>query len=105
MNNQFIANMYQTLSTLYQTTKFRLFEFDNWIREVDLKHDNLYSGGGTNIQKVLQHIKDNKFDVSIMITDCEDRFTLDDIESDLMIFTNNLSFKSRNPKVQVSYFQ
>ena len=105
MNNQFIANMYQTLSTLYQTTKFRLFEFDNWIREVDLKHDSLYSGGGTNIQKVLQHIKDNKFDVSIMITDCEDRFTLDDIESDLMIFTNNLSFKSRNPKVQVSYFQ
>lgn len=105
MNNQFIADMYNTLSTLYQTTKFRLFEFDTSIREVNLKEDRLYSGGGTNITRVLNHIKDNSFDVSIMITDCEDRFTLDDIKSDLMIFTNNLSFRSRNPKVQVSYFK
>lgn len=105
MNSQFVSNMYQTLSTLYQTTKFRLFEFDYSIREVDLKNDVLYTGGGTDISKVLRHIKDNKFDVSIMITDCEDTFTLDDIDSDLMIFTNMLSFKSNNPKVQVSYFK
>ena len=52
MNNQFIADMQQTLQALYQTTKFRLFQFDNWVREVDLKQDRLYTGGGTNITKV-----------------------------------------------------
>lgn len=104
MDGTFLADIHRTLEKLYQTTKFRLFEFTTSIREINLKSDYIYSGGGTNIQKVLKHIKDNKFDVSIMITDCEDNFTLDDIDSDLMIFTNNLSFKSKNPKVRVSYF-
>lgn len=105
MNRYFLANIYKMLETLYQTTKFRLFEFTTSIREVNLKNDSIYASGGTNIQKVLTHIKDNNFDVSIMITDCEDNFTLDDINSDLMIFTNNLSFKSKNSKVRVSYFE
>lgn len=105
MNSQFIADMQQTLQALYQTTKFRLFQFDNWINEVNLKTDRLYTGGGTNITNVLNHIKKNKFDVSIMITDCEDKFSLKGVDSDLMIFTNDMKFKSDNKKVKVSYFK
>ena len=105
MNSQFVADIQRTLQVLYQTTKFRLFQFDNWIREVDLKQESLYTGGGTNITNVLNHIKKNKFDVAIMITDCEDRFSLKDVDSNLMIFTNNMKFKSDNNSVKVSYFK
>lgn len=105
MDGQFIADMQQTLQALYQTTKFRLFQFDNWVTEVDLHKDRLYRGGGTNITNVLNHIKKNKFDVSIMITDCEDKFSLKGVDSDLMIFTNDMKFKSDNKKVKVSYFK
>ena len=104
MSNQLIADLYNTLSVLYKTTKFRLFEFDYSLREVDMENDRLYSGGGTDISKVLRHIDSNKFDTAILITDCEDEFSLDKVKSDLLIFTNDLKFKSSNPKVKVSYF-
>ena len=69
-----------------------------------MENDRLYSGGGTDISKVLRHIDSNKFDTAILITDCEDEFSLDKVKSDLLIFTNDLKFKSSNPKVKVSYF-
>ena len=104
MDDFFIRDMYKTLQTLFQTTKFKLFEFTWQVREVNLKEDYLYASGGTNITNVLNHIKRNKFDHAIMITDCQDKFSLNDIDSDLMIFTNNLNFTTKNPKVKLNYF-
>lgn len=105
MDSQFISDMFLTLQTLYQTTKFRLYEFKGSVREVNLKSDYIYATGGTYITGVLNHIKRNKFDQAIMITDCQDRFSLKDVDSDLLIFTNNLNFIGDNPKVKVAYFK
>lgn len=104
MNNQFIKDMYFSLQQLSKTTKFSLFEFTGSVREVNLQNDYLMASGGTNINNVLKHIKDNNFDVSIMITDCDDKFSVKQFDSNLMIFTNDMKFKSDNPLVEVTYF-
>lgn len=106
MNSNFVSDMFTTLKTIYQTTHFKFYQFDNYVQTVDLKNaTGLYTGGGTYINGVLRHIEDNKHDVSIMITDCEDNFSLKNVKSELMIFTNNYKFKSDNGAVRVTYWQ
>lgn len=105
MSNQLISNLFTTLKTLYQTTKFKLYQFDYYVDEVDMINtDRLSAGGGTDIQGVLTHIDENKFDAAIVITDCEDSFSLKKVKSNVMFFTNDMRFKSDNPLVKVSYF-
>ena len=106
MNSNFVSDMFTTLKTIYQTTHFKFYQFDNYVQTVDLKNaTGLYTGGGTYINGVLRHIEDHKHDVSIMITDCEDSFSLKNVKSELMIFTNNYKFKSDNDAVRVTYWQ
>ena len=97
--------MYLTLEKLYKQVKFKLFTFDNWIHEEKFDGKSPYTGGGTDITSVLKHIKDTNSDVSIMITDCEDNFTLKHVTSDLMVFTNNKSITNTNPKVKLAYWE
>lgn len=105
MSQDFVSGMYKTLKTLYQTTKFKLYAFNTSVLEIDFsKDDTPWTSGGTCIQRVLSHIKKNNNAVSIMITDCEDSFSLKDVNSDVLIFTNDLNFKSDNPKVRVANF-
>lgn len=105
MDSSFVNDMYNTLKVLHKSTKFELFTFDEYVHEVDFSTNYLVTGGGTDIDGVLKHIKENKNDVAIMITDCEDRFSLADVNSNLMIFTNDSRFKSDNKKVKVTYFE
>lgn len=105
MSQQFVDDMYLTLEKLYKQVKFKLFTFDNWIHEEKFDGKSPYTGGGTDITSVLKHIKDTNSDVSIMITDCEDNFTLKHVTSDLMVFTNNKSITNTNPKVKLAYWE
>lgn len=106
MSQIFVDDMYNTLKKLYKTTKFKLFTFDNCVYSVDMsKNTSPYTSGGTDIKGVLRHIKTTNSDVTIMITDCEDNFTLKDVTSDLLIFTNNKSVVNRNPKVKLAYWE
>ena len=51
-------------------------------------------GGGTDIRNVIAHINSNEFDVSVIVTDADDSWTLDDISRDKMtvVVTNNLPY-------------
>lgn len=105
MSSVFVNDIYQTLKELHLRTKFRMFTFDTSVTEVDLDNSNkIYTGGGTYINRVLKHIKDNNYDHAIMITDCEDNFNIDDVEFDLQIFTDNKKFTSNNNHVKVAYW-
>lgn len=105
MSSVFVNDIYETLKELHMKTKFRMFTFDTTVTEVDLDNsNNIYTGGGTYIDRVLKHIKDNNYDHAIMITDCEDNFSLDDVEFDLQIFTDNKNFTSNNKSVKVAYW-
>lgn len=105
MSQRFVTDMFSTLKGLYQTTKFTLYEFTWDVQELDLTGFPPSTGGGTNIQEVLRHIKDNSEGVSIIITDCEDTFSVKDVKKDVLIFTNDISFKSSNDKVKVAYWK
>lgn len=105
MDPSFVNNMYHTLKALYRTTKFKMYQFDHYVNKVSFESERMITSGGTNINYVLNHIKENKHDVAIMITDCQDRFSLKGFKSDLMVYTNELSFISDNPKVKVTYFE
>lgn len=105
MDGQFIADMYNTLKVLYKTTKFKLYEFTYSVSEVNVGKTELYAGGGTNIKAVLDHLNKTNFDHAIMITDCQDNFSLRGFKKDLMIFTNMYSFTTNNPHVKVTYFK
>lgn len=104
MNQKFVSDMYYTLKTIYAKTKFEFYSFTYYVNKEDFKKEELYASGGTNITRVLEHITSNKHDVAIMVTDCEDRFTLDGVKSDLLIFTNNLEVETNNRLVKLVYF-
>lgn len=105
MDQQFVTDMYNTLKALYQTTKFELYTFDYSLRKEEMQDHAPYTGGGTNINNVLKHIDENNIDVAIMITDCEDSFTLKNVKHDLLVFTNNRQVKTANPKVRLAYWR
>ena len=65
----------------------------------------IYTSGGTDIQAVLDTIQNQKQDAAILITDCNDRFSLKNINYNLMIYTNDKTFKTDNPKVRLTYFE
>lgn len=106
MDRGFVMEVYNTLKKLYQTTKFRMFTFDMSVHEVDLsKDDSIYVGGGTYITNVLNHISKHNYDHAIMITDCDDNFTLKGIDFNFHIFTNNKDFIPDNKQVKISYWE
>lgn len=105
MSSSLVSSLYSTLRELYKKVQFDLFIFNYSIYKIDIKTtDSIPIGGGTNIQKVLQRINDEKQDTAILITDCQDRFSLRDVTGNLMIYTNDTTFKSDNKNVSLTYF-
>lgn len=105
MSESLVSELFTTLKTLHQSTEFNLYQFTTYIEKVDLKNkQSIYTGGGTNIQKVLDKIQTENADHCIVITDCEDNFSLKNITQPLMIFTNNHRFISDNSNVRLTYF-
>ena len=105
MDSYLVTSLYKTLKLLYNKVEFDFYTFTTRIEKIDIKNtQNIYIGGGTDITRVLNYIDDEKQDVAIMITDCDDRFTLKDVKSNLMIYTNNKSVNNNNPRVQLTYF-
>lgn len=105
MDSNLVSTLFNTLKSLYRKVEFDLYTFNHSIYKVDInKASYLSVGGGTDIQTVLDTIKKENQDAAILITDCEDRFSLNGIETNLMMYTNDLQFKSDNKNVQVTYF-
>ena len=105
MPTKLVSDLYSSLKKLYRKVEFDFFTFNHNIFSIDIK--NTYSidtGGGTDITKVLNKINDEKQDVAILVTDCEDRFSLKNVNCNLMIYTNDTSFRSDNPNVSLTYF-
>lgn len=106
MSDSFVFDIYRTLSVLNKTTDFYMYTFDTSVHKVDFTDsDNIYVGGGTDINFVLRHIEYKKHDVAFIITDCEDNFSIDNVSSEVMMFTNNTRFTSNNPHVKVQYWK
>lgn len=106
MSDSFVFDIYRTLSVLNKTTDFYMYTFDTSVHKVDFTDsDNIYVGGGTDINFVLRHIEHKKHDVAFIITDCEDNFSIDNVSSEVMMFTNNTRFTSTNPHVKVQYWK
>ena len=105
MNSEFINDMYNTLKILYKTVPFKMFTFDTSIYPVTFASNYLPKGGGTNITNVLSHIEKNKYDVSILVTDCGDNFSLDNVSTDILIFTDDKGFKTDKRNVKVTYWE
>lgn len=70
----------------------RFFTFNTDIFSVDVKASKFNIGGGTDIKKVLHKIAEDHADLAILITDCEDNISVDDIESNVIVVSNNTSF-------------
>lgn len=105
MSESLIAELYSTLRVLHKTTPFNLFQFTTNIYSIDIDtKKDIYVGGGTDIQKVLNKIESEHAEYSIVITDCNDQFSLKNITQPLMIFTNDTRFKSDNSNVKLAYF-
>lgn len=105
MDSRLVTSLYKTLKLLYNKVEFDFYTFTTQIRKIDIKNtQDIYVGGGTDITRVLNYIDDENQDVAIMITDCDDRFSLKGVKSNLMIYTNNTSVKNSNPKVKLTYF-
>ena len=105
MDSRLVTSLFKTLKLLYNKVEFDFYTFTTQIRKIDIKNtQDIYVGGGTDITRVLNYIDDENQDVAIMITDCDDRFSLKDVKSNLMIYTNNTSVNNTNPKVKLTYF-
>ena len=105
MDSRLVTSLFKTLKLLYNKVEFDFYTFTTQIRKIDIKNtQDIYVGGGTDITRVLNYINDENQDVAIMITDCDDRFSLKDVKSNLMIYTNNTSVNNTNPKVKLTYF-
>lgn len=72
----------------------RFYSFDTQIVHLpDLKSTkDICSGGGTDIHKVLNKIKEDKADLALLITDCGDNITVDDIPSNVVVVSDNQQF-------------
>jgi len=106
MDDSLVTTLYKTLKLLYNKVEFDFYTFNGQIAKIDIKNtQEIEVSGGTDITNVLNNIEKEKQDVAIMITDCEDYFSLDNVKSNLMIYTNNFSVKNNNPLVKLTYFQ
>ena len=107
MPHYLVETLYKTLKLLYKTVTFDFYTFTTSIEKIDIKNTSyIYTGGGTDINKVLKNIETEKQDTAILITDCEDNFSLKNVKSNLMIYTNNTTFKNdNNPLVKLTYFK
>ena len=106
MNDDLVSNLFGVLKNLYKKVPFDFYTFNHFIQKVDIGNTNMiYTSGGTDIQAVLNTIKAQKQDAAILITDCDDNFSLKNVDYNLMIYTNDRSFKSDNAKVKLTYFR
>jgi len=106
MDDSLVNNLFKTLKNLYSKIPFDFYTFNTYINKIDMKTVNsIYIGGGTNIQRVLNEIEKNKDDHAILITDCDDRFNLDKVSVNILLYTNNYSISSNNDKVEIAYFR
>lgn len=106
MHPTLVSNLYDTLRLLFKKVEFDLYTFTVSVSKVDIKNNSsIRIGGGTNINNVLKHINDTNQDVAIMITDCEDKFSLKGVNTNLMIYTNDTRFVSDNSNVKLTYFK
>lgn len=106
MNSDLVANLFGVLKRLYKKVPFDFYTFNHYIQKIDIGNTNaIYTSGGTNIQAVLDTIRAQQQDAAILITDCEDQFSLKKVNYNLMIYTNNKTFKSDNAKVKLTYFR
>ena len=106
MNENLVSNLFGVLKNLYKRVPFDFYTFNHYIQKIDIERTNMiYTSGGTDIQAVLDTIQNQKQDAAILITDCNDRFSLKNINYNLMIYTNDKTFKTDNPKVRLTYFE
>ncbi len=106
MNDNLVSDLFKTLKNLYSKIPFEFYTFNTYINKIDMKTaNNIYVGGGTNIQRVLDKIEENKDDHAILITDCDDKFNLNKVSVNMLLYTNNYSIKSSNNKVEIAYFR
>lgn len=79
----------------------RFFSFHTDIHDLDMKKNKINLGGGTDIKKVLNKIKEDKSDLAIVITDCEDNVKKSDFSRNVVVVSNNVSmadFETRDWK-------
>lgn len=106
MNENLVSNLFGVLKNLYRRVPFDFYTFNHYIQKIDIdKISTIYTSGGTDIQLVLDTIKNQKQDAAILITDCNDQFSLKNVNYNLMIYTNDKNFKTDNPKVKLTYFK
>ena len=106
MNESLVSNLFGVLKNLYRRVPFDFYTFNHYIQKIDIdKTSTIYTSGGTDIQLVLDTIKNQKQDAAILITDCNDQFSLKNVNYNLMIYTNDKNFKTDNPKVKLTYFK
>ena len=105
MNPMLVSNLFGVLKKLYSKVTFDFYTFNHYIQKIDMAStDVIYTNGGTDIQAVLDTIASQKQDAAILITDCNDNFSLKNVDYNLMIYTNNRRFTSDNKKVSLTYF-
>lgn len=106
MNENLVSNLFGVLKNLYRRVPFDFYTFNHYIQKIDIdKTSTIYTSGGTDIQAVLDTIQNQKQDAAILITDCNDQFSLKNVNYNLMIYTNDRNFKTDNPKVKLTYFK
>lgn len=70
----------------------RFYTFNTGIKMVDIKSDRFSIGGGTDIKKVLLKIREDRADLAIVITDCQDNISPKDFEHNTVVVSNNETF-------------
>ena len=84
---QIFAGLKSILSRL-RIYRPRFFSFNSDIRMIDMKSTNFGIGGGTDIKKVLRKISEDKSDLAIVITDCEDTISKDDFKDNVIVVSD-----------------
>ena len=67
------------------------YAFNTGIFPVNIKADRFSIGGGTDIKKVLNKIYQEKADLAILVTDCEDSVGRSDIKENVVVVSDSLS--------------
>ena len=67
----------------------RFFAFNTEITPVQIRDKKFDLGGGTDIRKVLDKIEQDRADLAIVITDCEDSIKRSDFKKNVVVVSNN----------------
>jgi len=88
-NPNIIFNGLKTILNKLVIYQPRFFRFDTKINEINIKDRDILIGGGTDIRNVLNKINKDKADLAILITDCQDNISKEDIKSNVVIVSDN----------------